>query len=161
MESSSPYSLFGDSSGDYKAGTFTLGGHTLHATPFSGTNGSGIAGKSLSISFTVINESNTSRANSVDTEKPSASHVNLTVAEPSSAVVVLKAARRTSLSHSSYDSQIGNRTLITEQPLVSQPAWNKAFAFFTELGEKRPAKALEITDETLALAFKSIWPAIL
>ncbi len=56
-ENTVPYALFGDKAGDYKDGSFSLGSHTLTGTPFSGTKGSGTAGTSLSINFTVTNES--------------------------------------------------------------------------------------------------------
>ena len=56
-ENTGPYSLFGDTDGDYKAGTFALGNHTLTATPFSNRNAGGTAGTVLTISFLVSNQS--------------------------------------------------------------------------------------------------------
>ncbi len=56
-ENTSPYALFGDQNGDYNAGSFSLGSHTLTATPFSQSNANGTAGTALSVSFTVINQS--------------------------------------------------------------------------------------------------------
>jgi hypothetical protein len=52
-ENVAPYALFGDSSGNFNNGTFNNGLHTLRATPWSGTNGSGTAGTFLEIQFTV------------------------------------------------------------------------------------------------------------
>lgn len=52
-ESSAPYSLFGDSNGDYAAGAFSTGKHTLTGTPFTGSSGKGNAGAPLTISFTI------------------------------------------------------------------------------------------------------------
>jgi len=54
-ETNAPYSLFGDVSGNYNPWTPPLGGYTLKATPFSASGGSGTAGTSLTISFTVTN----------------------------------------------------------------------------------------------------------
>lgn len=53
MENGAPYSLFGDNNGDYKVANFTNGNHTLSATPYSGSNGSGTTGNSLTI-FTLF-----------------------------------------------------------------------------------------------------------
>ena len=52
-EGVAPYALFGDNSGNYNNGTFNNGLHTLRATPWSGTNGSGTAGAFHEIQFTV------------------------------------------------------------------------------------------------------------
>jgi hypothetical protein len=53
-ESSAPYALAGDASGDYFAWTPNLGGRTLTGSPFSGPGGSGTPGSALTISFNVI-----------------------------------------------------------------------------------------------------------
>jgi uncharacterized protein YaiE (UPF0345 family) len=55
-ESGAPYTLFGDANGNYAAWTPAVGSYTLKATPHSGSNGSGMAGTALTISFTVINQ---------------------------------------------------------------------------------------------------------
>lgn len=52
-ESQAPYALFGDTNGNFNAGTLAAGLHTLTATPFSGAGGTGAAGTSLTMSFTV------------------------------------------------------------------------------------------------------------
>jgi hypothetical protein len=52
-DESFPYSLFGDSSGNYYSWTPAAGSYTLKATPYSGANGSGTAGTSNTITFTV------------------------------------------------------------------------------------------------------------
>jgi hypothetical protein len=56
-ENTAPYSLFGDQEGDFKAGSFALGSHTLVATPFSRRNAAGTPGTALSVTFTVTNQS--------------------------------------------------------------------------------------------------------
>ncbi|UOQ96690.1 PQQ-dependent sugar dehydrogenase [Hymenobacter sp. 5317J-9] len=48
-----PYSLLADSGGDYPAWTPPVGSYTLKATPYSGSDASGVAGTALSISFSV------------------------------------------------------------------------------------------------------------
>ena len=52
-----PYALFGDNSGDYFAGSFSVGSHSLTATPFSGGFATGQAGQAMSITFNVVNQS--------------------------------------------------------------------------------------------------------
>ncbi|HEX9957417.1 MAG TPA: T9SS type A sorting domain-containing protein, partial [Fibrella sp.] len=52
-ESVGPYSLFGDNTGNYNPWTPVPGSYTLKATPYSGANGTGTAGITLSIAFTV------------------------------------------------------------------------------------------------------------
>ncbi len=52
-ESSAPYALFGDSGGNYNAGTFSIGKHTLSGTPFAQSGAHGTAGTALTISFTM------------------------------------------------------------------------------------------------------------
>jgi hypothetical protein len=55
VENIPPYALFSDQSGNYHAGTLSVGSHTLSATPFSADNASGTQGVALAISFTVVN----------------------------------------------------------------------------------------------------------
>lgn len=53
-ENQAPYSLAGDSAGDYSAWTPSAGDHTLTATPYSGADASGAAGTALTVEFTVV-----------------------------------------------------------------------------------------------------------
>ncbi|MBL7473173.1 PKD domain-containing protein [Robertkochia sediminum] len=53
-ESVAPYALFGDSGGNYKSGILTAGNYTITATPYSGSGGSGTAGQSLTVGFSVV-----------------------------------------------------------------------------------------------------------
>ena len=55
-ETSAPYALFGDVSGNYNSWTPALGSYTLKCTPFSGSGGGGTSGTPLTLSFTVINQ---------------------------------------------------------------------------------------------------------
>ena len=59
-ESGLPYALFTDSYGDYYGWTPSLGSYTLKATPYSLNGGSGTAGSSLTINFTVVNNTSSS-----------------------------------------------------------------------------------------------------
>ncbi len=52
-EGTAPYALWGDQSGNYNAGTFNLGAHSLTATPTV----SAITGTPLTVAFTVIDNS--------------------------------------------------------------------------------------------------------
>src|SRR5438046_4971807 len=58
-ENTAPYALFGDTGGDYAPWTPAVGSYTLKGTPFSGSGGSGTAGTSLTINFSVINQAPT------------------------------------------------------------------------------------------------------
>jgi hypothetical protein len=55
LDNTPPYSLAGDSSGDYAAWTPAPGSHSLTATCYSTPDGSGTAGTPLSIGFAVTN----------------------------------------------------------------------------------------------------------
>jgi hypothetical protein len=53
-ETNAPYALFGDNGrGNYNAGTFANGQHTVSAVPYTGSSGQGTAGTALTISFTI------------------------------------------------------------------------------------------------------------
>lgn len=49
-----PYALFGDNNGNYNNWMPSVGGYTLTATPYTGANGTGKSGASLTLSFTVV-----------------------------------------------------------------------------------------------------------
>jgi acid phosphatase type 7 len=53
-ESSAPFTLFGDTAGNYAAWAAPLGSHTVTATPFSATGASGTAGAPLVVTFSVV-----------------------------------------------------------------------------------------------------------
>ena len=55
-ESVVPYALFSDQNGDYAPWTPPLGSYQLQATPYAGGGGSGAAGPSFGISFSVIDQ---------------------------------------------------------------------------------------------------------
>jgi len=55
-ENSSPYSLFGDNSGNYNAWTPAIGSYTLTGTPYTASGGGGTAGTALTVSFTVVDQ---------------------------------------------------------------------------------------------------------
>jgi N-acetylneuraminic acid mutarotase len=56
IESTAPYALFGDANGRYNEWTPAIGYYTLKATPFSAANGGGNARTSLTLNFSVINQ---------------------------------------------------------------------------------------------------------
>ncbi len=56
-ESSAPYAINGDNNGNYFAWNPTTGAKTLTGTPYTGSSGSGTAGVSETVAFTVVNES--------------------------------------------------------------------------------------------------------
>lgn len=53
-ENSPPYALAGDSSGDYKPWTPSVGSHSLSATPYTQSSAGGTAGKPLTLTFSVV-----------------------------------------------------------------------------------------------------------
>lgn len=55
-ESTAPYALFGDVSGNYNNWTPALGSYTLKGTPYSASGGTGTAGTPLTIGFSVTNQ---------------------------------------------------------------------------------------------------------
>jgi hypothetical protein len=61
MENSPPYAMAGNDGADYGSWTPRLGVHTLAVTPYAGSNGSGVAGATTTISFTVIDQPAPSR----------------------------------------------------------------------------------------------------
>ncbi|MCH6236797.1 Ig-like domain-containing protein [Cognataquiflexum rubidum] len=53
-ENGAPYTLFGDSNGNYNGRTLPLGTYNLSAIPYSGSNRSGTAGPSTTITFSIV-----------------------------------------------------------------------------------------------------------
>ncbi len=53
-ENAVPYSMTGDSGGDYNPWTPSVGSHTVTATPYTESGGGGTAGGALSVTFEVI-----------------------------------------------------------------------------------------------------------
>lgn len=53
-ESAAPYTLFGDSDGNYNDGTIPLGSHSIIATPYTSSGANGTAGTSLTVNFTLV-----------------------------------------------------------------------------------------------------------
>lgn len=64
-ESSPPYAINGDNNGSYVAWNPTVGNKTLTAIPYTQGGGGGTAGISETVSFTVINQTNTTDCNGV------------------------------------------------------------------------------------------------
>jgi CSLREA domain-containing protein len=54
IENLSPYALGGDAGGDYTPVALSAGEHSIRATPYSQNNGTGAAGGSWSIAFSVV-----------------------------------------------------------------------------------------------------------
>ncbi|MFD1143549.1 DUF5060 domain-containing protein [Larkinella insperata] len=69
-ETGAPYTLFGDSNGDYNNWTPAVGSYTLKATPYTGSSASGTAGTALTINFSVINQSSARAGVGVSAEEP-------------------------------------------------------------------------------------------
>ena len=65
-ENSSPFTLAGDSNGDYAAWTPALGQHTATATPYSMSNAGGPAGTAHQVQFTVVDNAGTNQAPTVN-----------------------------------------------------------------------------------------------
>ncbi|MBA2401455.1 MAG: carbohydrate-binding protein, partial [Bradyrhizobium sp.] len=54
VDNGAPFSLAGDSGGDYAPWAFTTGSHTVSATPYSKANASGKVGSRQSVTFTLM-----------------------------------------------------------------------------------------------------------
>ncbi len=53
-ENVAPYALYGDLGGNYFGELFPEGNYTISATPFSGSNQSGVEGETVTVSFSVV-----------------------------------------------------------------------------------------------------------
>jgi len=56
-ENVAPYSLFGDTNGEFNSSPIAAGTHTITATPYSGSNKTGIQGPPLSVTFNMARTS--------------------------------------------------------------------------------------------------------
>jgi hypothetical protein len=64
VESTAPYALAGDTSGNYTPWTLGVGPHTVTATPFTAANANGTAGQPLTLTMTIVDGiSNSYRVN--------------------------------------------------------------------------------------------------
>jgi N-acetylneuraminic acid mutarotase len=81
-ESSLPYALFGDDKGDYNGWTPPVGSFTLKGTPYSASGGAGIAGRALTVSFSVTDQAVAAMQREAKTaENPAMKQSALTVAK--------------------------------------------------------------------------------
>lgn len=53
-ESTAPYSIFGDTAGNYAPWTLAIGSHTITGTPYSGAGATGTAGSVTTLSLTLL-----------------------------------------------------------------------------------------------------------
>ncbi|RAJ97401.1 putative secreted protein (Por secretion system target) [Larkinella arboricola] len=58
IETSAPYSLFGDDNGNYDPWNLKIGSYSLRATPYLGAGGSGLMGTPMTLNFTLVNQTN-------------------------------------------------------------------------------------------------------
>ena len=69
-ENAAPFSISGDRSGDYMPWpAATAGRHRVEATPYSESNGQGTAGETLTVHFTIVEETPTFTLVNADTEE--------------------------------------------------------------------------------------------
>ncbi|MCR6641152.1 MAG: T9SS type A sorting domain-containing protein [Sporocytophaga sp.] len=85
-ENQPPYAFYGDNNGIFNGGPITNGNHTLSATPYTGSNASGTAGLTKTISFTVINGASSLRTGNLSSyvtascyPNPSSDNVTITL----------------------------------------------------------------------------------
>ena len=57
LELAVPFSLFGNREGDYHGQTPPLGNHSITATPYAGSSGTGTVGTSKTLRFTMVDSS--------------------------------------------------------------------------------------------------------
>jgi hypothetical protein len=55
VENGAPYAIGSNNGSDYNAWNYTMGAHTVTATPYSSSSGSGTAGSALTVNFTIVN----------------------------------------------------------------------------------------------------------
>lgn len=65
-----PYSLFKDTNGDYHTWRPAPGNYTLTATPYTGPNGTGTAGKPLTVNFRVVDAAPAARLTAENSSDP-------------------------------------------------------------------------------------------
>jgi N-acetylneuraminic acid mutarotase len=58
VESGAPYALSSNSGSNYEPWSYTLGQHTLMGTPYTLSSGNGLPGTPLTVTFTIVTESN-------------------------------------------------------------------------------------------------------
>jgi hypothetical protein len=63
VENGAPYALAGDTAGDFNAWTPTVGSHSVSATPWSASGGTGTAGTARLATFTVVDDPTTPTTN--------------------------------------------------------------------------------------------------
>lgn len=66
-DNTAPFSLFGDTNGDYAGWTTAIGNYTLKGTPFSSSGGSGVVGTGLTINFSIAKKQGTTTQQSAAT----------------------------------------------------------------------------------------------
>ncbi len=82
-EGMAPYAIAGDNNGDLNSWTPSLGNHTVTATPYSGSYGTGSVGSKYSISFNVTNSGSSSGGGTLDSNVPGGPHVVISAVETS------------------------------------------------------------------------------
>jgi hypothetical protein len=117
-ESTAPYALAGDSSGNYNPWTPTVGSHTLTATPYSGSGGSGTAGTAHTVSFTVADDASNPPP-TVSITSPSA---GATFAAPASITVAASASDDGSVTQVEFFQ--GNASLGIDTSAPYSITWN-------------------------------------
>jgi transcriptional regulator CtsR len=97
IESTAPYALEGDTSGNYNAWTPAVGSHTLVATPYTESAGAGTAGTPLTVSFTVTDQAPSPPAapSGLAASAASSSQINLSWTDNSSDETGFKIERKT------------------------------------------------------------------
>lgn len=139
-----PYAIAGDNSGDYNPWTPTVGPHTLTATPYTGSGGSGIPGTALTVNFTVINATPTPGPTSTPTLTPTPVPsqltatltqtsswatgycVDITINNTSPSAVNGWTLTITRNSYTIYNSWNGNFTANTGNYVITPLSWNSS-----------------------------------
>ena len=117
VENTSPYALASDTGGDYHSWDVAIGAHTLTTTAYSGADRSGSAGTSLTIHFTVKDDSAVPPSTTVPPTGPGGSVGSV---EPSSYSAPIKITQGGTYSGNwqSTDMSIPAITVQTSSPVI-------------------------------------------
>lgn len=116
MENYAPYALASDEESDFYPWTPSLGSHTLTATPYTGQNGSGVAGAILTVSINVIRDGS---ATPTPTPTPSTTPSPSTSATPTASPVSGNQVVSYSLINADTDQIINEFNPIPENAILN------------------------------------------
>ncbi|MFD1143604.1 T9SS type A sorting domain-containing protein [Larkinella insperata] len=122
VDNGAPYALFGDKSGNYNAWTPAVGNYTLTGNTFNGSNATGQAGGSLTISFKVVSQAAPARLTTQPTaEEPTEKLLVYPNPFQTSFILELGQQQQTPVPVVLYDGagrKVYEQTVVESKPLI-------------------------------------------